>query len=101
MHCAEVRLARVQIFVRVRPFNDNETLQGTNSCVQIRSDCQISLMPHSDTSQFRVDKVFGGSTTQEDVFGSTLPLHLASHASIPCTPGAELQNPFKVAVVCL
>ena len=82
MHCAEVRLARVQIFVRVRPLSDNETLRGEGSCVQIHSDCQISLNPHSDTSQYRVDKVFGGATTQDQLFVGTLPLHLASHASI-------------------
>jgi hypothetical protein len=62
----------VQIFVRVRPFNHNEVLQGMNSCVQIRSDCQISLMPHTDAGQFRVDKVFGGHSTQEDVFGGAV-----------------------------
>ena len=61
----------VQILVRVRPFNEVEKSLGSNSCVKFCSERQLSLIPHSESSQFMLDGVLGCESAQEDVFEGT------------------------------
>jgi hypothetical protein len=58
----------VQIFVRVRPFNGMESEAGAHSALSIRSDSHLSLLPHSDASQYVFDCIFNGSCSQETLF---------------------------------
>lgn len=60
--------------MRVRPFNEAEQSLGSHSSVRCRSDRQLSLIPHSEASQYVFDGVLASGTAQEDVFqGTGLP----------------------------
>ena len=63
----------LQILVRVRPFNDRESSLGEHSCLKLTSDQQLSLLPHSESSQYIFDHVLRDDTTQARVFEGELP----------------------------
>ena len=78
----------LQIFVRVRPFNHAEQDGGTHSALTIRSNSHLSLLPHSEASQYVFDCIFSGGSTQETMFEGVLPHHfeLKFSASCSCWP---------------
>jgi hypothetical protein len=80
----------MQVFVRVRPCNANETAEkalggGTKAtdvpdCVQVVGDSSvIATMMGKEPKRFTYDKVLPESATQFDVFEGASSQHFAHH----------------------
>jgi hypothetical protein len=69
----------VQILVRVRPFSDAELKLGSQSSVAVHSDKQLSLLPHSEATQYVFDHVLKGDTSQNVVFEGVSPIVASAH----------------------
>jgi hypothetical protein len=73
--CQSVPGRDVQILVRVRPFSDAELKLGSQSSVTVHTEKQLSLLPHSEATQYVFDRVLKGDTSQQVVFDGMVPLY--------------------------
>lgn len=61
----------IKVVVRIRPDDDG------NSCIRVKDNCLSIHRIHNGTQEihdYNFDKIFHSTSTQEDVFQTTLPL---------------------------
>ena len=73
-------IVHLQIFVRIRPFSTKEVNAGLHPAMMVRSERQLSMLPHSEATQYTFDKVMSSTTDQATVFEGAL---LQLHAHVP------------------
>lgn len=67
--------SNIKVFIRVRPFNNSEKEMGSEECVKIDNNSILIKIINSKNEKknefdFNFDKIFGGISSQEEVFNS-------------------------------
>ncbi|KRX10521.1 P-loop containing nucleoside triphosphate hydrolase [Pseudocohnilembus persalinus] len=57
----------IDVYVRIRPPNQKELIEGNNKAVQKVSENNLIVQNSNNVYQFQYDKIFDASNTQEDV----------------------------------